>query len=164
MTEKTSKNGCNWSSNFWCQAFTSKIEDINVVFYITSTLIKSFYYVWPLWWMTFIQFRKHLLLSYYESGCSMSSNLDDINNCYFHPNLDDQCHPIFNVNACHPKLDDQFHPLSDVYCHSVPLYKKQKKNIHFWVNLMWWLETSKSEWLLGTNNYPNLEVDLTCQI
>jgi len=56
---------------------------------------------------------------------------DDINNCYFHPNLDDQCHPILDVNACHPDLDDQFHPLSDVYSVIVSLYREinQKTSI-----------------------------------
>jgi len=47
--------------------------------------------------------------------------LEDINNCYFHPNLDDQCHPILDdINNCyfHPNLDDQCHPILDVNpCH-----------------------------------------------
>ena len=46
--------------------------------------------------------------------------LDDVNNCYFDPNLDDQCHPILDViNNCyfHPNLDDQCHPILDDACH-----------------------------------------------
>ena len=66
----------------------------------------------------------------------MSSN-SDINNCYFHPNLDDQHHQILDVNACHPKLDGQFHPISDVYSVILSLYREiDQKNIHFWMNLM----------------------------
>jgi len=54
-----------------------------------------------------------------------------INNSYFHLNLDDQCHPILDVNACHPKLGDQFHPLSDVYSVILSLYREinQKTSI-----------------------------------
>jgi len=57
--------------------------------------------------------------------------LDDINNCYFHPNLDDQCHPILDVNPCHPKLDGQFHPILDVYSVILSLYREigQKTSI-----------------------------------
>ena len=66
------------------------------------------------------------------NNCYFHPNLDDqchsildvINNCYFHPNLDDQCHPILDdINNCyfHLNLDDQCHPLLDFYSVIVPL-------------------------------------------
>ena len=42
--------------------------------------------------------------------------MDVINNCYIHPIMDGQCHPIMDViNNCynHPLMDGQCHPIMD---------------------------------------------------
>ena len=68
--------------------------------------------------------------------------LDDINNCHFHPNLDDQCHPILDVNACHPKLGGQFWMFNSVI---LSLYREiDQKKIHFWMILMRSVKSSKN--------------------
>ena len=43
------------------------------------------------------------------------SIMDGFNNCYIHPIMDGQSHPILEVNDYHPKVDGQFHPFLDVY-------------------------------------------------
>jgi len=56
--------------------------------------------------------QEYVCQSYLANSCI----LDDINNCYFHPNLDDLCHPNpDDINNCysHPNLDDQCHPILD---------------------------------------------------
>ncbi len=53
--------------------------------------------------------------------------MDDNNNCYILPFLDDQSHPIMDAYTQHPEMDDYFHLIMDDYIyvsHSIGNWSK----------------------------------------
>ena len=105
-----------------------------------------------IWMIDVIQFWMILTtISYFHPNLDDQCHpiLDDINNCYFHLNLDGQCHPILDVNACPPKLDGRLHPFLDVYSVILSLFREisQETSIFGWI----WCDQSNhlNGWLLG---------------